>query len=260
MKRILLWILAGLLLLPTLFACGSEQAPLTIPATTESATEETDEKTVIRSDILDVPEVVWDQYQIYRYEKKIPISPLLQKKMDTCDDPDAVYRVFVELHTATKGYLNFTLNNDYADTLSHISSVAYEKKQAAEKVLSGIYDPEKRRVLQEEIGIISAVSKAASYHHIEYLEQKELEHLDDLISKLLAEAAALSDTPPVRHNPQDPIKLFYAYQGHGYYMELTKEEILYLAEKGGYCFRMADGDLTYAEGFLSEGDPADEAP
>ncbi|MBO5755793.1 MAG: hypothetical protein J6R89_07035 [Clostridia bacterium] len=67
-------------------------------------------------------------------------------------------------------------------------------------------------------------------------------YFGEIIDQRLEEASHLSRIEPKRPSSEDEIKLYHAYQEQGYYMELTAEQIEALVQKGGYVFKLAQGE------------------
>ncbi|MBQ4036495.1 MAG: hypothetical protein IJC84_00035 [Clostridia bacterium] len=264
MKRIFTMILVGILLLPSLFSCGTEAPQETL---TTSETEEIQVQPVVLAEKMDVPS--WESIRDIRPNPKrgqVGISTRLRDEMSFHGSADTVYRVFVEILITAEDFSGFQLNDEYSKWLREEYRRVIDEYNKAYDAANAATDPEEKAsalAVKEEKRELrdAAINRYETYQRYKYSE-----YLDSLINYRLTEAAALSDTPPVRHSPQDSIKLYYAYQGHGYYMELTAEDITALAYKGVYSLRLAGGDYTPEDDavfteydFFYSGTPADKA-
>ncbi|PKM62653.1 MAG: hypothetical protein CVU97_04325 [Firmicutes bacterium HGW-Firmicutes-21] len=191
------------------------------------------EKKVITADI-------FDKY-VYKDEgipssREIYISDMLKSKMEEYKGQDVLFRVIVELIYTVEDYNLFNdfiyISDDYSEDEETIKRLEEEADILRNMYIGQKIGPEEIEIIKEnyvrleEIGReITRIKDKPFDAFRNQLYQKKVDFIKNLGVKNIIPIAESSE-----------IKYFF---NNGYYIELTEEELMKIAEHGGYMFKLA---------------------
>ena len=230
------------------FVHNSDKPESSVLATPDKYGKDDPKKPLIISG--DTPDVYYggieNEQSLSRDEEYL--SPALQEKMKTHGDTDVVYKVIVEILITMEDRNEFTITNDELLLLAEQRNAALDAYIEVRHSLAGVSDEEKRREIVEEIEEKREVVREIERKYTKLLRKYEDEYCLSIVNERLAFATDLSEIAPVSILDSPGHIAYVAYKDHAYFMELSYDDIVVLAEKGGYLFRLASAPTEVLPG------------